>query len=101
MSVRQALKKRGPHGVPIIHGDFYWTYLKFRNKEITWAMFRQALDTLLRFQIVLVLEWLRDSDRLVEKALGWTEKPRQVRQGDGEARQTQCLFFEGYAQSCV
>ena len=76
----EVIKPTGPAGVPMIHGDFYWTYKKYNSKwiKIMWEDFESALDILQRYHLVLMLEWINDSHRLIEEALGWSQPPRQV-----------------------
>ncbi len=74
----EVLKRKGPKGVPIVHGDFYWTYNKYRGRDLDWADFSTAVDTLRRFHAVLVLEWLGESDKMMEEVFGWTEAARRV-----------------------
>lgn len=74
----QALEKKGRDGVPLVHGNFYWGYHKYRKRVFEWTDFNVAVDSLRRFHAVLVLEWLKESDRMIEEIFGWAQAPRQV-----------------------
>lgn len=56
-------------------GDFYWTYHKFRRLTITWEMFRESIDNLRNFNLVLILEWIDSSSALLKDALDWEIPP--------------------------
>ena len=62
-------------------GEFYWTYRKYDKVPITWNMFQKAVNNLLRFNLILVMDWLEEEDsiELVQKVLGWKTPPKQVR----------------------
>jgi len=74
----QVLEKKGRNGVPFVHGDFYWGYHKYRKRVFEWKDFSVAIDSLRRFHVVLVLEWLKESDKMIEEIFGWAHAPRQV-----------------------
>lgn len=74
----ELMERKGPKGHPLVHGNFYWTYDKFNKKAISWSDFSKAIDTLRRFHLVLILEYLNAADHMIEEVLGWKEKPRQV-----------------------
>jgi hypothetical protein len=60
-------------------GDFYWTYHKFNNREITWEMFVSALRNIMKFQVIFVTEWLDATSPIVlNHTLGWTVPPKKV-----------------------
>lgn len=87
----QVLEKKGPRGVPLAHGNFYWSYDKYRGAKgearlREWDLFSQAVDTLRRFHLVLVLEWLNDGDDEIARVLGWTAPPRQVLPHEAQAK---------------
>jgi len=83
----EVIQEKGPAGVPMIHGDFYWTYRKYRKNKhkISWEDFESALDILQRFHLVLMLEWIDDSHKMIEEALGWLQPPRQVLPHEAQA----------------
>lgn len=91
----QVLAKKGPKGVPLAHGNFYWTYDKYRGKQKeaqtvrTWDVFNRAVDTLRRFHLVLVLEWLNDGDEEIEQVLDWRAPPRQVLPHESQAKRAE------------
>lgn len=68
-------------------GDFYWTYKKFRKYKIQWRDFLTALDTIRKFNLILVLDMLDDSNTglLLERVLGWRKPPIRVRPHDKQA----------------
>lgn len=74
----EPLQRKGPNGVPLVHGNFYWAYNKYQARVLTWEDFRMAMDTLLRFHVVLVMEWLDEANATMKSTLGWTEAPRQI-----------------------
>jgi hypothetical protein len=82
----EVLKRRGPKGNPVVHGEFYWTYNKFRGPELKWEEFESALDVVLRFHVVLILEWLDDSQGMLRELLNWQEAPRQVLPHESQAK---------------
>jgi hypothetical protein len=82
----ELMAKKGPRGRPLVHGDFYWTYNKFRTAPLSWEQFESAVDMLRRFHLVLIMEWLEQSPALFERVLGWHEKPRQVLPHERQAR---------------
>ena len=43
-----------------------------------WEAFQLAVDTLRRFNLVLILELLESADPMIAGTLGWTEPARQV-----------------------
>ena len=59
-------------------GDFYWTYHKYEKIKIDWNMFHAAISNLLRFHIILVLEWIDSAPPILEDVLGWRVPPKQV-----------------------
>lgn len=75
---KHALEKKGRNGVPLVHNDFYWGYHKYQERVFEWTDFSVAIDTVRRFHVVLVLEWLKDSDKMIEEIFGWSQAPRQV-----------------------
>lgn len=90
----QVLERAGPKGVPLAHGNFYWSYDKYRGKEgeaklREWALFARAVDTLRRFHLVLVLEWLNDGDDEIRRVLGWEKPPRQVLPHEQQAKRAE------------
>uniref|UniRef100_A0A7S3Y0B9 Uncharacterized protein n=1 Tax=Heterosigma akashiwo TaxID=2829 RepID=A0A7S3Y0B9_HETAK len=68
----------GPRGKPRFQGQFYWTYRKFDRRAWAWEDFRRAQELLLRFNLVLVLEWIDYSVDMIDRVLGWKEPPKQV-----------------------
>lgn len=80
------LAPKGPNGNPTVHGNFYWTYDKYQDTAISWDDFVQSIDTLRRFHLVLIMEWLEYSDHMIEEVLGWKDKPRQVLPHEGQAK---------------
>lgn len=87
----EVIKAKGPKGVPLAHGNFYWSYDKYRGQQgearlRTWEAFGRAVDTLRRFHLVLVLEWLNDGDAEIARVLGWTAPPRQVLPHEAQAQ---------------
>ena len=66
-------------------GDFYWTYRKYEDKRITWTMFERAVKNILKFHIILILEYIDTSPPLIERILGWKNPPRQVLPHEGNA----------------
>lgn len=90
----QVLTKKGRKGVPLCHGNFYWTYDKYRGKDgeaklREWALFARAVDTLRRFHLVLVLELLNDGDDEIARVLDWTAPPRQVLPHEKQAQRSE------------
>ena len=90
----EVIKRTGPKGVPLAHGNFYWSYDKYRGKEgearvRSWEGFAKAVDTLRRFHLVLVLEWLNDGDAEIARVLGWTAPPRQVLPHESQAKRAE------------
>lgn len=68
-------------------GDFYWTYHKYNNKQITWEMFQSALNNLKKFDLILITEWLdyAVSSKTIESTLGWHVPPKHVLPHESQA----------------
>ena len=60
-------------------GDFYWTYHKYRNENMSYDMFSRSLKHVQQFHLLLVLEFLDLEDggvkmkaaAYIQKVLGW------------------------------
>jgi len=69
-------------------GDFYWTYHRYRAEKLTWQQFEHAVDTLRRFDVLLVTEWLDHAEPHLNRTLGWEAPPRHVLPHEDQAPRT-------------
>ena len=83
------LEKTGPKGIPLVHGNFYWTYQKYRHDTLTWYDFEKATKNLINWMdIVLILEWIDFTKDYVEELLDWREAPRQVLPHENQSKRS-------------
>eukprot|EP01041_Mallomonas_annulata_P011670 gene11670-24446_t len=74
-----------PKGPPNM-GDFYWTYRKYEKVPITKEMFLEALNNILHFHFILVLEYIDSSSIILSKVLNWQVPPKQVLPHESQAK---------------
>lgn len=55
------------------------TCISNKTKQVEWRDFERAIDTLERFNLLLVMDFVDDEIWALEKALGWKESRVQVR----------------------